>query len=305
MGSYLQNLVPVLNLPIIGRLFRRLLWIDDSYHRIVELLPYCYHVDLGDGKYKAVIYINNQYDEAARKNLGWLLSFLHLLDTQIINRLRPAWNLGFDSYSVQPDGAAGLDTRMLSALPTTNYGTNPRLDIGEHRTANNIGRVLLEFNLAPIPTGSEITAFTVSLWKSGNDANNNRTLRVYRVLRDWVELEATWNIYSTGNNWGTAGCANTTTDREATEIGSLALILAGVGERQWELDGALNDYAEVEAMIGGGPSFTNNGFLFKADTEDADLYYFRSSDYGTAADRPKVAVTYTPPPSAPKIFFFS
>ncbi len=32
-------------------------------------------------------------------------------------------------------------------------------------------------------------------------------IEVFRVLQDWVELEASWNSFSTGNSWNTAGCS--------------------------------------------------------------------------------------------------
>lgn len=79
-------------------------------------------------------------------------------------------------------------------------------------------------------------------------------------------------------------------DCEQTDIGNLAF--AGdeaVGEKQWALTAS-----EIQEMISGGV-WTNNGFLIKADTESDDMQLFRSSDYATAGERPKISVDFTPP----------
>lgn len=296
---YLENLIPLLNIPIIGLLFRRLLWIEDYRHKIVKLLPYSFHVDLGNGSRRAVIYVNNQFDEAARKNLGWLLWPIHWLDTVIINRLNPAWNLGFDTLNLQPDGATGLDTDMHQNSPTTNFGTSAELRVGEFLGAANAeGRTLIELNITSIDSGSNISAAEISLFLYNNVSGGAETWSIYRVIRDWVETEATWNKFSTaGGNWGTAGCSNTTTDRDALDFGTL--VFGGVpatGQfHNIEMDGQSSDYAELEAQVGNTPSFANKGWLIQDGGTLNRGNSCRSSDWTTPAERPKVAITYTPP----------
>ena len=194
------------------------------------------------------------------------------------------------TLTIQPDETTGEDCFLYSVAATTNYATGDLL-IGESNADAAVARSLLQFDLSSIPTGVLITSATLTLTfaEDGNyRATNSRTARVYRVLRNWVESEATWNIYSTGNNWGTAGCANTSTDRGATDIGTASF---STGNSANETVVFTLNAANIQEMIGGG-SFTNNGFLIKVDTESDDLFYFCSSGEATESYRPKLTITY-------------
>jgi hypothetical protein len=111
---------------------------------------------------------------------------------------------------------------------------------------------------------------------------------VFRQKRAWVETQATWNIYSTGNNWSTAGGFHVD-DCEQTDIGNRAFT-ATETLNQFK-DFTLTAASIAEMIAGGG--FTNNGFLIKADTETNDQYLFAGSGDGTAENRPKLVIDYT------------
>lgn len=180
------------------------------------------------------------------------------------------------------------DLYIDSDNATTNNNGSTTTNVGESNAATNIFRVLQKYSLSSIPTGSIITAASLILTVANNDrSDNERTIRAFRVLRDWVQAQATWNIYSTGNNWGTAGCANTTTDREATDIGTgtqpaspaqgstVTLTLTASKVQEW-LDGVL----------------ANNGLLIKVDTETDDAIQYDSKD-GTVPSVLRVTYTLT------------
>lgn len=172
--------------------------------------------------------------------------------------------------------------------------------IGESSLSATVTRALIKFDLSEIPSDATITSAVMSLKLYDDRSSNARTFRVYRVKRAWVEGQACWNTYSTGNNWGTAMCANTTSDRESADIGSADFTAT-------ETLGTWKDFAltasKIQEMITGGV-FTNNGFLIQADTENYDAYQFYSSDNGTEADNPKLVVTYTLPSSGSAFFNF-
>lgn len=185
------------------------------------------------------------------------------------------------------------DTFLDSATPTTNHNGDTHLYVGELNVGTEVIRTIIKFPLdnGTIPAGSTINSATLRLYKLTDFTDNDRTASVYRMLRSWVENQATWNVYSTGNSWGTAGADNTTTDREATDIGTRAFTN---GE-------AVNEYAEfsltpsaVQEMISGG-SFTNNGFLIKMATESNDGWEFVSNANATSANHPELVVDYTAP----------
>lgn len=185
---------------------------------------------------------------------------------------------------------ANSDTFILSIAPTTNYDTEDLVRIGEsNASASWVFRNLLKFNGlsdGTIPSTAIIVSAVLSLYCTLDLSSNARTFRVYRQKRAWVSAQATWNIYSTGNSWATAGGFGAT-DCEQTDIGYRDMT-ATEATSAWK-DFTLTASAIQEITVG---TWTNNGFLLKADTEADDAYYFAGSAYATASLRPKLVVTY-------------
>lgn len=194
---------------------------------------------------------------------------------------------------LQPDGTDGIDT-FISNFADSNFGTNSQLQVGESNADTNaIQRSLLKFDLSSIPNGSTITSAVLTLTyeqAASFRASNNRTMSVYRMIRSWSETESTWSVYSSGNNWGTAGASNTTSDREATDIGTVALATSDADESEKSITLTAS---KVQEWVNG--TLTNNGILLQVATELNDLYIFHSSDSATASKRPKLTIVYTPP----------
>ncbi len=187
---------------------------------------------------------------------------------------------------LQPDAADGLDTTVVSNNPTTNNGTQAWVRVGMF--SNNVQRTLIKFDLTTLPDGAVLSAATLSLNLYDDDAIQGDTIRVYRQQRAWVETEATWNIYSTGNSWSTAGGFHAD-DCEQTDIGSIVLTDAEAGGFK---DISLTPVSKAALDLG-------NGWLIKGDTETNDRYGYRSSDWTTPAERPVFTVAYTVPAAAP------
>lgn len=198
------------------------------------------------------------------------------------------------TLTLQPDATAGIDTSITQRSANSTNGTGTFMGVGEATfAAAGPDRGLIKFDLSSIPASATITSAIMSLWLDQSatlHSDNARTMRAFRVLRAWVESQATWNVWSTGNSWGTAGASNTTTDREATDIGSCAFILS-------EAAGTKKDFmlsnSAVQQWVSG--AFTNNGVVLINDTENEDFFYLRSSDSTTSAQRPQFVVIYTAP----------
>lgn len=273
----------------IGGAIRRSLWIPEYKHPIIKLSPNAAHVLLPDGRYRAILYSNPQYAQAMRKNYKPMWDILHWWDMRLANRFMPAWNVGFDSYDAgNPDEASANDTWIRSSAATTNYGTNVYLRIGESNVAPDVDRVLLKFDFSSIPTGAESSAASLSLTIDADESDNTRTVDIFRVKRAWVEAQATWNNYSTGNAWQTAGAAGAN-DRDATASCSLSLGASETGTKSW----TAWITTDLDAMFGVSPTYTNNGFLMQAQTETNDAYRYHSSGNATAGNRPNMTITYT------------
>lgn len=285
--NHQRPLLDVLNSRL-GGVVRRSLWIPDRRHRVVKLTPNAAHVLLPDGQYRAILYSNSQYGQALRRNYKPLWEALHWWDMRWANRFMPAWNAGFDTYSSQPDETSGVDTYIDGNNPTTNSGTDTKISIGELDSISAVHRTMIKFDLSSIPAGAYTSSNILSLWILQDNSSNARNCKAFRILRDWVEAQATWNIWSTANNWTTAGCGSDGNDADLTTIWATTAYTAteSVGaEKQFSLL-----TSEFDKFLNG--TYTNYGWLLKMDTETNDNYYHDSSSSVTSGERPKLAVTY-------------
>lgn len=184
------------------------------------------------------------------------------------------------------------DARIRLAAPTTNDGSGATLEA----TAYDVGddnRSLIRFaGLSNIPSTATITSVTLTINCSTNLANvvAPNEVVIHRCLRAFVEGQATWNIYSTGNSWATAGGLGTgdaVASASHTEAPS-----AGTGDKAFSSAGLL---ADVQAWVDG--SVANNGWLIKHSGDPSGslqtkVYEFVSSE-GADGSRPRLSVTYT------------
>ena len=185
------------------------------------------------------------------------------------------------------------DTYIQGNSGDENNATSVDLPIGELNNATGaIRRILIKFDLSKIPAGSTIVSATLSLYNKKDYADTAGVFKVYRVKQVWVENQATWNIWKTGSKWATAGAFGAT-DTEQTDIGSRDMTASESVNtyKDWTLTASA-----IQEMVDG--TFTNNGFLLKADTELNDGYTF-----GSASDtnKPKLVIVYqtsggSPPP---------
>jgi RHS repeat-associated protein len=195
---------------------------------------------------------------------------------------------------LQPNGADGVDTYLLSSSPNANYGTSADMGIGENNNATNkYARSLIKFDLSSLPADANIVSATLSLWTSIDVSGNNSAVNVYRLKVPFSETQANWNRSATGINWQTAGAAGVN-DRESAAIGSVQISASEPlnTEKQIALDPS-----KVQEMADG--AFTNNGFLLAMDAELNNRFDFKTSDTTTASQRPMLTIQYMSPSSAP------
>ena len=98
---------------------------------------------------------------------------------------------------------ATADTFLSKFHNTTNYNSNTVADIAAP-FSNVANRALLQFDVSTIPTGAVVSSATIAariVVSSGPTGN----FIVYPVTRQPTFSQCTWNVYSTGNNWTTAG----------------------------------------------------------------------------------------------------
>jgi hypothetical protein len=204
-----------------------------------------------------------------------------------------------EQEAISFDIGMSADTEFASDAPTTNYNTGVEMGIGEWNAGAAIHRSWIKPDFSSLPVGAVIKSATLKLITSTDVSNNARTMYAHRCLRAVVANQATWNIYSTGNSWGTAGCSNSTTDYD----GTIALATASVPASPpipGELDLVFTSLgvAELNKMFNG--TYTNNGIILFVDTQINDEIYYATTDNATAIYRPVISLTYT---SALEILF--
>jgi hypothetical protein len=296
-NTHQRLLLILLNTPRLGNELRRLLWIENDTHRITRISPYSISWAL-DGKKRAGLFrAGDHHAEALRKNFGRLLKALHAWDMNVANPLVPAWNLGMDIYD-ENDGANTEDTYIALNSPTTNFGSANTLFVYRDQTSPNEFRsILIKFtDFASTVSGATLdSAPTFSLYNNAQGSIPG-TQDVFCVLlrRNWVVNEATHNVYSTGNNWSTAGALNTTTDINSSLLSTLAVTTTVPEFKDWTLD-----LTQMQAIADG--TWTDNGWKTYRYTEPGtfDSYQLRSAEYATPGERPKLYAEYTPPAPPP------
>lgn len=212
----------------------------------------------------------------------------------------PAGDVVFDpTTTIQPDATAGIDTMAIDITPTTNYGTNAVLAVGDGSgAALSAYRTLIKFDLSTIPAGARVVDAGIFLneYSAADTAGvGSWAVDARRLLRNWVEAQATWNIYATASNWTTAGAGSLGNDVDADISATVTLDgTAAAGFVEWSGATLIDD---VQGFVDG--TYSNYGWGLAALTAERQgtaaqfsANYFRSSDYGTAGDRPKIEVTY-------------
>lgn len=193
-------------------------------------------------------------------------------------------------YSKQPDETDGIDNFIQSNIATTNSGTSAELRIGESNAATSVRRTLIKFVLSGIPSSNvSLLNAQLSLWVNADLSSNARDFKIYRSLRAWLELESTWNVYTTGNNWTSAGADSDGNDTDLSTVWATTNFTATESagtEKVFTLS-----LTELLKFIDG--TYTNNGWLIKADTETNDAYTLESSSSATATLRPKLVIQYS------------
>lgn len=177
------------------------------------------------------------------------------------------------------------DTRLTQASPTTNSGTVDVLDMNK-ATSGQYQHSIIKFSgLSNIPSSVTIDSAYLSLYHfTGPYA---QTFSFRRLLRNWNESQATWNIYSTGNNWSTAGATSDGNDRVADATATLQTTTSS---------GAYRTSGNLSSDAGGFVSGSVNNYGWHIErtdgADDAHAVRFRSSNIGDGY-RPYLTVTYT------------
>jgi hypothetical protein len=179
------------------------------------------------------------------------------------------------SLTLQPDAADGKDTYVWSGDSGANYETIENLYTSV-LDPTNIARTFIEFDLSGIPATSIVTSADLGLYYWGDGASPlEGPVGAYRITSNWNEGTVTWD-------------AQPNTLPTPVDIISIPVYVAP-GYKYWELDSL------VQGWVSG--TIANHGVMLKDANEATleDYKNFRSSDWGTASQRPKLIIDYYDP----------
>jgi hypothetical protein len=131
-------------------------------------------------------------------NLFRAASFVYLLilALQASGQTTVTLQDGLNNYS------GTRDNDPLWSLPDTNRGSQQQWGM-HHWTSFGMVRFNIFANEGgPVPNGASITSATLSVYQ---DSGPTSTYDVRRFLKNWQEMQATWNVAATGLPWETAG----------------------------------------------------------------------------------------------------
>jgi hypothetical protein len=180
------------------------------------------------------------------------------------------------------DGVNGYtgtsDTWLDPAYSGTNNGTAINADL-QYEIRD---RQLHMFDLSSIPSNATITSATMSFYVY--NVSGTPKVSCYRVLKQWAELEATYNSRLTGTAWGTPGLLS------GTDYAATAIVTTGnISVVGWA---NFNVTSQVQSWVNG--SQANYGVMYRAITI-GHLYTWMSEYTTDTTVRPKLVVSYTTP----------
>ncbi len=176
--------------------------------------------------------------------------------------------------TIQPGSADGEDTYVYLANPGNTHGSEPFVFAGAG-IGNEICRLYLQFDLNAIPTTAVVTNAELGLYYLNSVGTGAAPIGAYSVTSSWDEDTMDW-----------LGQPNSAETSEDINTVPAAVTL------DWE-------YWYIEELVQGwvNGSIENHGVLLKDTDEATEKAYkaFYSSNWGTAAQRPKLVITYYEP----------
>lgn len=159
-----------------------------------------------------------------------------------------------------------IDCYIWEESPDYNGGSSDTLYTGLVGASDKVA--FLRFDLSGVPSGARVASATLTLVV---EANGGVPIAVRRVIDPWTELEPTWATFSDSMDFG------------APE----AVFTPVAGKVSVDVTGLVQAWVNEPA---------NNFGLALTQATLTQSSTFRSSDWGTASERPSLDVVFDQPP---------
>jgi len=193
--------------------------------------------------------------------------------------------LGFQQ-EVAPSGVyTGVtDTYLSSYWPNWVLGGEESIRVSQRTSGAE--RALVRFDLSgQVPEGASIASARLSLFAWSRRTLSGMLISAYQVNRGWDAAAATWNRANPDELWGDPGCDEVSADRLGDPLDSRFVYFINQ-THEWNLTSA------VQAWVTDPQS--NHGVVLIGADVDQDIR-FRSSQWRSLEQRPKLTIVYTLP----------
>ncbi|MBJ7518338.1 MAG: DNRLRE domain-containing protein [Solirubrobacteraceae bacterium] len=174
-----------------------------------------------------------------------------------------------------------VDASLLESVPDSGYGASEGIFVGEYAAYPGYdNRGVLRFDLTDVPADAKVLQAKLGLRSYYKENSSEKEMGVHALTRSFT-TDATWNDHDGTGAWTAAGG-----DFEA-EPAAVATVGASLGWHAWHPTELVQEWVEG--------SRENHGLLVKdMPGEPENGTEFRSSEYGTATDRPYIDVMWHP-----------
>ncbi len=183
-----------------------------------------------------------------------------------------------------PDYSGTFDTYISDyGDRDANYGLESamRLRSNDHRAS------LIRFDISDVPSYARVYTATLYLYVQSRTNVNSLPVSAHRLLRPWVDTEATWMIAATGDRWAFPGANGLTTDHAADAFATTILDTTGVWT-SWDVTNLAQDWVASPSQ--------NFGIILKAGSGPQVEYSLVAGHYlANTSLRPRLEMTLAVP----------
>jgi PKD repeat protein len=181
-------------------------------------------------------------------------------------------------------GGTTDDKIACCSFATANYGSDTFYSvIADTSTSVLIRFAIFQSEGGPVPNGSTITSATLSFYKYWGPQTGDSTFKAVRLLKNWKEMQATWNQAASGVSWQVAGA-----------FGSADIAASPDGQATVSTD--INQWLNidvtpgVQAFAGGTPNYGwKIAYVSGGDSSKPKEFYARNN----STLQPKLTITYS------------
>jgi hypothetical protein len=175
------------------------------------------------------------------------------------------------------------DTYLSNYHKTLSFGATTNVQDQYSNYSSLMRFAIFQSEGGPVPNGARVTSATLSLYKY---SSYNMVFAVHRVLQDWSESTATWNLRMPGVSWSTAGANGLGADI-ATSPDASASTGFDPGWIDFDLTASVQEMSLAPALV-------NYGWRLKGVSgyTSAIKRMYSSEFTGTPSLRPKLTIAY-------------